>query len=220
MSSKATVTLWLESPNTWNVKVWARCGSLPTATAYDQMFSTAPRSSYPNWHGARLDLPACASGWYISVTNSDAVDRVFHLVWGAHNPAQELTAVRVGIAVNATPSELAQIQQALRRAAWRFYAMTGGTFVLRDYRLINNANQCDDAWPVDQYACEGTACRLCLVDGVSPACRSYTQGNGKISLCRDDWYSPNVIAHEFGHSFVGLPDEYHDTTSDCCCHAA
>lgn len=213
-----TATLWLEQPDTWGVEIWARCGSLPTTTAFDQKMSTAPSSSFPNWHGARLDLPPCAGGWYISVTNTGSTDRVFHLLWGTHYAERELRAMRIGIAFDATSAQLATIHENFRTAAWLFYAMTHGSWLIRDFRVINNAHQCDDAWPVDQFACEGTGCRFCLVDVPSGVnnCRSMADSLGKISLCSTTgWDSPQVIVHELGHAILGLPDEYHDTSSDC-----
>jgi len=94
-ASPATVALWLENPNTSSVKLWARCVALPSATAFDQAMSTAPASLFPTWQGASLRLPACAGGWFLSVTNTSTTDRVFHLVWGVHEAEQALTWVQI-----------------------------------------------------------------------------------------------------------------------------
>lgn len=216
------VALWLEHPDTFAVSIWARCGSRPTPTAFDATMETAPAFQFPTWHGAVLDLPQCATGWNLSVTSVSATDRVFHLIWGAHAAGNAIPSQRIGVSFDASPADLATMRTNLQAAAWAVWGMTGGAWVIPEFQLFNNAVNCDEAWPTDQAACGGQDCRACLVSANEDEwinggpCHSVSDPQDKITLCRTNgWDDPWVIAHEFGHSILGLLDEYHMTSQSC-----
>lgn len=196
------VAVWLRArPTAGEVRLYARCGGLPTDSAWDARVGTADQ--YP----LLLDLEPCASRWYVSVTNTVPSPQVFHVTARPYRPDREFRELKIGVAWNADEATLAAIRASFTRAAWQLYGASEGTSLVRTFRLINNANQCDDGWPADEYACEGGGCQFCL----HPNCdRSNSNGLGKVTLCEGDWLRPRVITHEMGHSLLGLPDEYED----------
>jgi hypothetical protein len=221
-TARATVNVWLETPNTNQVAVWARCGSAPTAASHFASAVTWDASVYPTWAGASLDLPPCSSssGWFISVTNTSTSRHVFHLTWGFHTTNYEFSSLRIGVNFAATPTELEAIRRNFQAAAWRLLAITGGSRMIRDFRVINGAVNCDHGPFEALTACELQGCDFCLAAvnrgeyWNNGPCRS-KQYDWGIALCREAWEDTSVvIVHELGHA-MGLPDEYHEVNLSC-----
>jgi hypothetical protein len=178
------------------VRMWARCGAPPTATNF-----VSPNPLVAAGSGTLLELGSCASNWFVSFTNVDPNPQVVRVIASAHFSSRDMFGGNVGISWLATAGEVTSIQQYFREAAWRFYGLSGGTMLLRNFRYFNNANQCDDGWPVDQAACSGSWCRFCLTYNCP---RSYTRyTDGMVMLCGQNgaqWQNPAIIAHEATHS--------------------
>ncbi len=95
-----------------------------------------------------------------------------------------------------------------QRAAWMFFGLTGGTIIMRDFTIYNNATNCPGA---PSTACAGNNCDACVF--VNPGATAFCEeAVGRMHL-----YSHNdeyTIAHEMGHCFTrnggidGLRDEY------------
>lgn len=190
------------------VILWGRCGAPPTSTAYDRKVWTNSDG------GAFFQMTPCSGGQtlHISVTNTSNQPRAFRLYVASHRDSREWTGVKVGVAWNATASEMNDIRTAFQRAAWQFFGMTGGTHIIRSFRYYNNATACDDPNPADEYACYGSGCQVCLSPGTG---RANYNGLGKITLYANGggnaatWMrGGSTIVHEFGHMYAGLPDEY------------
>ncbi len=209
-STPATVALWLEGTAATGVSIWARCGGYPDATNFDHKANTGT-STFQS--GAFLDLEACPSGWFLTVSNVSSANRVFHLLWGAHSTSRELSELKIGVGWNATASELATIRDRFQTASWQLWFATHGTLLLRSFRLYNNATGCH-TWPNDDYACAGGGCNYCVVSSAT-ACTSNYNG-AKVTLCQNpNPYTSRTIVHEAGHAYLNLRDNYHYTSASC-----
>lgn len=215
VSTPVTVTMWLDNPTSSNVRIYARCGAFPAPGAFDQYRPTRDGTWFPRQEGAWLSLPVCSSRWFLSVTSTDPSVRVFHLLWGTNEAGRDFRSIRVGVSWNATSTELQQIRDSFREAAWLVYGISGGTVRLSDFRIVNDANQCDDGGWISNFACEGTDCNYCIRQDCGGRRSWYDSVTGMVTMCPSEdgislptWRQPNVIAHESGHMYMGLADEY------------
>ena len=193
------------------VVLWARCGAPPDAANW-------LRRVTPNSDGGMFfEVDVCPSGQtlHVAVTN-EAVGlvRAVRMYVASRRVTQEWVGLKVGIGWNASAAELTEIRASFRRAAWQFYGLTGGTQLVRSFRFINDANQCDDGWPAEEYACEGGGCNVCLAPGSGTGNANFT---GKVTLyaTASDGSGPpqwlqgsNVIVHEWGHALIDHDNEY------------
>ncbi len=207
-----TLPVWL-SPRAGTsgvISAYARCGAAPTPTVFDT------RTMIRDSDGGEelIELPDCSTNVYVTWRNATAFDRAFDFYVGGHrrDDARDRTDIHVGVSWNATETELRGIRHALAQAAWTVYGMSGGSQLVRSYRLFNNAEYCDDGVFLDDHACYGADCDICLTmqDGTSNHNRL-----GKVTMYRDSLFDSNVYAHEIGHWLMGLPDEYAANIDTC-----
>lgn len=229
---RMAVALWSPNDTGAGLILWARCGGFPTSSSFN-------RQEVTNAAGAaffEIDPPVECSGQqvFISVTNTSDRARAFRLAVLTTRTDHIMTEVRVGVAWNATASQMNDIRQSFRQAAWQLFGLSGGNQLIRNYRYYHNAVACDDGHPADEYACSGFGCQVCLSpsagranynslgkttlyaapDGFVPPMGSTITG----MLSSDpsfwgatDWMAGgDVIVHEFGHHYAALENEYTD----------
>ncbi len=212
-SGRLTIPVWLTPRAGVNgsIQAYVRCGAAPTPTAWDALWNVRDTGGGIQF----IELPACTGNVFITWRNTSSQDRVFDFYVGGRTTHgdREKFEVKVGIGWNATESELRAIRHALSRAAWNLYGLSGGSQLVRTFRVLNNAHHCDDGWPLDEYACEGGGCQICLTpqDGTS----NYN-GLGKITMYRNSHTSSDVYTHEMGHWLLDLRDEYANNTGTRC----
>ncbi len=215
-ASQAVVALWLANPNTDLVTLWARCSAQPDRVSgtivADQWSNTYPYVYAPEWSGASLVLPACTTGWHLAVTNTSATAQQFHMVWSFNTPAYALQNIRVALAWNATATEVADIRDRVREGSWRFWAMSGGARPPFGATIYNNSPACADGPGPAALACGGGQCDVCWLN-TDTGCRPRAYAHG-IAMCRSS--NANTLAHEYGHRFLGLGDEYVDVGTLAC----
>lgn len=211
---RQTVAVWVD-PGSAPVRAIARCGAMPTLSAYAVNVGVSP--TRPGF----LDLgafPGCGAPWVVSVVNFGSAPAAFHLRVGTHHASRERRDISVGIeSATSGPAEDAFIRQVVREAAWRFYGVTGGTQLLRDitYRA---PGVCDRV----------TICFRNRPRGGTGGCvhnsaiANPVEGNAHICWDAVNFTgAPNVsiaaamLSHEFTHLFTGtiasnhVHDEYH-----------
>jgi hypothetical protein len=185
-----TYALWSEhSPFDSNVDfdIYARCGAWPTPTAYSHRSFSGNTREF-------INASACTAGTYLAI-HSFKGSGVFHVTWGKHFPSSE-RIVKAGTNFNANVTDIQAMESALQAAARRLYGQTEGNWMMTEIWLYNS-NNCSN--------CGGAACDLCMR---SETGRSYCDGCGQQStIYRDDW-EPYTIAHEWGHQYLCVGDEY------------
>jgi hypothetical protein len=143
-----------------------------------------------------MDNAKCAPGgtWYIAVT-SYAGKGSYNLVSGLSFVSKELT-INVTTEEHESDATIDSISDAMLRGMRELYGMTEGGF------LVSTINVCNK--PAGG-SCPGTKHYV-----FKRSCnRSYASG-GAVSMCEPQWTNPQVVAHEAGHAFLLLPDEYED----------
>lgn len=195
-----TIAAWNVAPNNpaWGVAVWARCGADPGPGVYD---AGGIINSNP---GAFLELGPCPSQWRIAFTNVVGSPQTFRATIGAHfqNAFRDVSHLKVGIAFNATSSQLTTIRERFREAAWRLYGTSGGTQLLRSFEFYNNSTTC------------GSDCDY-HIQPASAARDTCTQlnSNGRVYMYEGADPSSYTLAHESSHCELFLEDEYRDDSA-------
>lgn len=188
-----TVATWNVPPNdpAWGMAVWAKCGMDPGPGSFDVGGIVRSHSS------AFLELGPCPSQWRIAWTNVTGSPVVFRATFGNHyaTEARDRSGIRVGIDFETTADERFAIREAFREGAWRLYGMSGGTQILRSFRFYWLSNQCG-GWPGCDYTVHNSS-------GISNC-----QNLPGIVLYGGASIDGYLVAHEAGHCFMGLGDEY------------
>ncbi len=225
-SRPISVAVWIppdQNVDTDLLEVHAQCGArVPRAGG--AFADTTRSSSFPpdssgnsGPAGAFLRLPPCGGNWFVAVRNNSTEPLNFRMTARPRarhygDPARNLN---VGIAYDASETQIQDIVSALRHSINEFFGATEGAVTVSHIRVFNNAVHCDDSWPADRFACGGEDCRICFAGttGTDAFTRTWTDGFISIEdpdgamgpLVADDTFS---IAHEMGHSFLQLGDEY------------
>lgn len=217
-----SVAIWFQQGmDTSSVTAYARCGAMPMHTLFDL--------SQPSATGAEdtpifLDFPSgqCTDGWNVVIASEPSApvpDIVFHFTVAERFAHREWSEIKVGIEMPTSgPLEEQAIRQALRWGAWKFYGMTGGTQIIRSFRY-NPAGSCHDV-------------HICWRNrpaevGCGQGSGFHNPISGSIHICSDprpaaptpESYSlrladnATTLAHEFGHKFAGLADEYWESNT-------
>jgi hypothetical protein len=204
--TRTTVALWLDMPpgeSVWpSVEVRAKCGGAPHQTGWDykQTFSAGT---------AFLDLylqgsVTCPTDWYVSVTSASPHDVVFHARASRHYLDKRWSNLTVGTLWMPSATERTNIRNAMREAAWKTYGMTGGTHLLKSFNYTwGSCNGVDFCWRGFPATCNGMNANTGLANHI----------DNTINIC---WPTPvsgvqsmaALMAHEMGHIYAGLGDEY------------
>jgi len=211
----STFAAWLNppaNPTANRTGVWARCNAYPDGSNWDR------RAYFSSNVPIFLELGACSGSWFVTLGTTEPDPVVVHVTGAAHNLNRVISGQRIGVKFNATASERAGILYGFQSAAWRVYGASMGTSLLKDFRFYNNSN-CGKL-----FGCGGGGCGVCVTteNGTS----NVSSFDGYMTLYNDvtDVLRTNnrtmidgttfsggpaeIIAHEAGHKWLGLPDEY------------
>jgi hypothetical protein len=180
-------------------------GSMPTKNVYDRRSATTgqmesiqiPQGAYGSYH--YVVVHSYSGGGSFSLRFSEAKGP----------PNSQLFTRKAGANFNANAGQITIMKDILRRGMRRFFGANEGQIVVTRTDFFNNTGS-------DCTNCGGSNCDICFrtETGFCGACCE----NGKIKLFRtaagiDEWHTPAVLAHEFGHCPGGLPDEYQNHNS-------
>lgn len=201
------------SANWLDLDIFVKCGSVPTSE-YDAQYSSS--SSDPREF---ITLPpVCGSAnWYVAV-KSFAGSGQFNLVTGtirSPNPA----GMTVGLEWTPSPAEKSQLDNWLVLTSRRLLGMTEGQVLFGNWKYYGfagggsgtgYANHCVNR-------CGAYPCKVCI-----HAANDLLANNGvgaqvypddplaDVHVSRDGFNSadPRLLAHELGHGYLSLGDEY------------
>ena len=189
---KLNVAMWSDVPGV-DFDLYARCNAFPTPDTWDYRGYSGDAQEFLS-----MDNSKCGPGgvWYIAV-NAYAGKGSYNLVSGVSFAAQELT-INVTTEQNEPAAVIDGIADSMLRGMRELYGMTEGGY------LVSHINVCNK--PVNG-SCPGAQHYV-----FKRSCdRSSTAGlGGAVTMCQPQWADPLVVAHEGGHSFLLLPDEYKD----------
>ncbi len=174
--------------------IYAKCNAPPSHDNYD--LSTKNNTETIN-QALLLEDEFCTvpGTWHIAVhQEAGAESGTVNLVVSPHYENRR-RHVDVGFDCTANDCSIAQAKGTLQEAARFFYGATEGSHVIKSIE-IHQTSSCND--------CNGQTCDLCWSDvgGASNWNGSYT------TITRQFWAAPSGVAHEWGHQYMGLPDEY------------
>jgi hypothetical protein len=203
----------------FTAQVYARCGAKPTATVFDYLrpFTNNPASTTTGDSPVflrlqnRPDGSLCTSGWNVVIRNVNAGNVAFDIRVERNLSSREYVNISVGIEVAVPAAELAQIRFMLREAAWRLYGMTGGATLLRSYLgptngVCDGVDVCIRSRPVGR--CPD---RTGITVQGTPLATTHLCWNTSRFLTTglpDEHEAAALLAHEYGHFFHQLGDEY------------
>lgn len=193
-------SLALKGPAGMDFDVYVRCGALPTATQFDFRGFSADAMEY-------IDVPAYCASIYVAV-NAFSGSGQYDLAMAFHSPSSH-HAMTAGFDFAATQAQIAQFAATLQGAAQRFYGATEGQHVIDRIDLYTNQSCAN---------CNGATCGICFHDtpgtGNSPIC-----GASQMNVFQSYFGSPTGMAHEFGHRWFCLGDEYVNGSQWQCGHS-
>ncbi len=195
--TKQNIVLWAEPGRDFDL--YARCGALPTQAVYDVRGYTADPQEFLSFvSGAWCPTPGTM---YIAVHSYSGAGQ-FNLASSTMKHHHYMGA-RVGTNFATTAAQLDTIENTLLQASRQFYGQTEGQMLLGTYQLWNNTGAtCGN--------CGGYECDICFMDqpGTGECCYG-TQ----VRIYQSYFGNPQGVAHEFGHRYLGLPDEYDNTAT-------
>lgn len=187
------ITLWADMGGAGtNFDLYARCGALPTPTAYDWRGNSADSQEY-------VDVSNCAGTAYVAVHALQG-SGVFSVVRGIHAPAGHTARLRAGTDFNATAAQMATFNAALRSSVRQFYGSTEGEQVIGQIDLYNS-----QTCSVGAANCDGANCDICFRDEAGTA---YAGCGWGVVVQQSYFADGEGISHEYGHYKFCLGDEY------------
>jgi len=200
-----TIAVWPHNDTGTGLGVWARCGALPTATQHQ--YWAFPTATAGAWLDSANTTCPTGQALHLTVTNTAPSGQVARIYVASHRSDREINDLRIGIAWNATSTQLTAIRAAMRQAAWMFYGTRVGTYVVRSFSFYINATAGDDGWPVYDTACGRSHCSICL----NPSSGNANYVGNKIFMYLNPGATPewqlgggDVTVHELLHVFGGL----------------
>lgn len=188
-SRDQSIAVW--SGGGLSADVYARCNADPTITVFDY-------HSYSVNNSIFIHIPSsctCVGKWHV-VIHSDSGAGWFNVVPTSHYPIQH-RVITAGTDFIATSTYMQSLIAALKKADKYFYGVTEVTPYIERIDLYNEGS-CNN--------CGGHRCDLCFTSN-SSCDRSYFDEN-RVVMCPSAHQNHRTIAHEWGHMFGGLPDEY------------
>lgn len=179
--------------------IYARCNAPPTHDVYDYSTVDDPQT-FRQALLLRSNKCTIPGTWYITVHQETGdVSGTMNLVVTRHFNT-ERHHVDVGFDFSPTSIEKAKATATVPTAARLFYGASEGSQVIKSIRF-HDTTSCND--------CAGEVCDVCWSD--SPL-RSFAEGGcqGRVTIRTGCWESPGCVAHEWGHAFMCLADEYCD----------
>jgi hypothetical protein len=198
---KLNVILWGGTGADFDLYV--RCNAWPTQSTFDYLGFSGNSQEFLSFDGSACTSPGT---WYIAV-HSYSGSGQFNLMVSPMFAAQERTSVTVGTNFNATPDQLNGIANALRGSGRQFYGQTEGQFLVRQFELFNNTGpSCE--------SCGGQPCIICFKNQPGTG---YCCDGSQYVINQSYWFDPEGIAHEYGHGYLAIWDEYEQGTSRSQC---
>jgi hypothetical protein len=212
-----SVAIWFQpGTDTSSVTAYARCGAIPMHNLFDlSQPSATGNTNTPIF----LDFPdgQCTNGWNVVIASEPSApvpDIVFHFTVAERFAHREWSEIKVGIEKPTSgPDEEQAIRDALRWAAWKFYGMTGGTQIIRSFRYdpAGSCHKVHICWrnrPAEVGCGQGSGVHNSISGSIhicsDPLPAAPTTESYKLRLADN----ASTLAHEFGHKFAGLADEY------------
>lgn len=185
--------------------LYARCGALPEENLYDFRSISGDLDEF-----VRFPNPGSCphpNFWYFAVVSYFGRGQ-FALYVQPQYQARAI-AIRVGLKYSPLPEFIPKHIEAFAMASRQFYGMTEGLFLINRVDIYPGAGSfCEN--------CGGAPCDVCVsqVPGSSSCCI-----DGQISISGSHRYDPEVIAHEYGHRWLDVPDEYSGNWVYGCGHS-
>lgn len=191
-NGKQSIALW--GPSNADFDVYVRCNALPTVSVWDYRAYSADSQEV-------LILPrpgACTypGTWYVAISSYSGAGQ-FNIVTSPMFDSG-VVSLRVGFNFNASATQLTNAATALSKTSRQFYGQTEGQILIKSYDIWNDTgSSCSN--------CGGQICDVCFED--EPGTGWCCSGN-QVTVQRNYFSDPEGIAHEFGHRFLGVSDEY------------
>jgi len=204
-TTHTTIALWgykTDDPDPLHtVDVYVRCNQLPTRVYWDyrgvrhsqQEFIHIPEGDSP---------PSCEGDWYVAVYSRGGA-HTYNLVVANHFESQHRT-LRAGFETT-IPSEplLSSVVDALSAASKYYFGATEGTQYFDGVEVYTTGTPCRNTT-----LCGGTVCDICFHDEIGSSSATLCHPVWAIRMQQPRWNNATVIAHEMGHKFFCVPDEY------------
>jgi hypothetical protein len=193
-------TLVLNGAPGTDFDLYLRCGALPTGTQFDFRGFSADSQEH-------LEIPQFCAAMFVAVNSFRGAGK-YDLYMAFHRPGSHHT-MTAGFDFAATAAQIGQFASTLQGAARRFFGATEGQHSIDRIDLFTNRD-CGN--------CNGAACDICFRNAPgtanSPVCRA-----GTINVFQSYFGSPAGVAHEFGHRWFCLGDEYVNGNQWQCGHS-
>lgn len=189
-----------------DVDLYARIGALPEKGIYTD------RSVSPDGTEA-LVLGGGGQTIFVAVTsvNGPASFRIR----AVRARSSEIHTLHAGLSFMPVAGDMTTLRSMIEGAERVFFGATEGQIIVD---TVNLHNPVFLPWP-SGCDCGGYHCDICINNTSGRA--NYNGLTDSVNLFREDWGDPRVLAHEWGHDILGLPDEYHDhnDSSGNVCHS-
>ena len=202
-----------------NFDIYLSCGSVPTASSY-MVAGVSPGSQ--EFIDVLL-LTQCLSRWYIAVNSAQGAGAFeLNVVYGADQPV----CVRFENG-SFTKAQEDSLRNQVLKSVGGVFGSTGGVVLMTPIQFINDVNaDCDNSIISNPGATNGFRhVNLKASCGRSSTASQEDYGNAHSDLCTDYTLSGGtigahrILAHEMGHLFWSLPDEYNDAHGAQCGHS-
>jgi hypothetical protein len=192
-----TIALWGTGPD---VDLYARCGAMPTPTQWDFRGFSGDAQEFihiiENQCTGGIPIYIAAHAYYI------IGPQTFNLAVHHHDPGYHILGAVAKTMYNASAQDMDTWRNTLQLGARRFFGMTEGSIYMTTVDVRNNTG---DATGIFLYS---SSTGLAVVKYDEYLCDSTTHMN--LYLPGNPTLSPKVVAHEMGHMFGCMHDEYHN----------
>lgn len=200
--SDINVALWRDT-DAVDFDLYARCGARPTPTTHYAVSWQSGAHEY-----LQLPAAACPSGAWFFAVNSYSGSGAYKLLWNYAKTGGEQNVCYFN---EATTAQKQQFQTTFYNAQRILFGMTQGEFVQPVFALKPESQCVPSAVNISiTSSCAGSP---------SPFGGSYSFPFAYVKICPDCWANPNCVAHELGHGYLGLADEYNASGSPNCGHS-
>lgn len=207
---KINLILWgttgsLESYQDIDLKV--RCGAWPTENQFDFIAASAGPEEFLT---IPSNAPTCPTGWRVAVYQYSGAAGPFHLV-ASRIKTQRILSVRAGFEYSPTITEKNNLADTLVQASKYYYSYTEGQHFVQDIKVYGSAgSNCASG-------CGGLACDICIKAPSWPGPSVSGICTGTIKIWNGHKGAPGLIAHEWGHRYFCVHDEYSPSTGASGC---
>lgn len=212
VGKQVNIALWPGPSGASNADLYVRCAAIPTFTTYMKRSTLAFSEEFLSVSNAECPAPSTI---FIGVHSTSGVGG-FNLLASRANTSANKT-LRIA-SEGATPTELNTIRSTLREAARRLYGASDGQVMISHIDLVNVLNGSIAATHAScKAACQaqfGVNCDACFA---REAGSSFAEVPGNTVLLAPAWADPPITTHEWGHSILGVLDEYVSGSNDPKC---